>query len=104
MLDLGAAGAPFNELAGLTWFQNDAVDVPVIAFGAPHGDAPDLSAWDEYRGSIASTDFTTIMCPGYNHLDINLAAVDRPSHRENLVFQPLLDFVTSRSSGTVLVP
>ncbi len=44
------------------------------------------------------------MCPGYNHLDINCAAVDRPGHRENLVFQPLLDFVLSRSSGTVLVP
>ena len=44
------------------------------------------------------------MCPGYNHLDINCAAVDRPSHRENLVFQPLLDFVLSRSNGTVLVP
>jgi hypothetical protein len=103
MLDLGAAGAPFNATAGLTWFHNAEVDVPVIAFGAPHGDAPDLSAWDEYRGSIASTDFTTIMCPGYNHLDINLAAVDRPGHRENLVFQPLLDFVFSRSSGAVLV-
>ncbi len=103
-LDMGAAGAPFNAEAGLTWFHNADVDVPVIAFGAPHGDAPDLSAWDEYRGSIASADFTAIICPGYNHLDINCAAVDRPGHRENLVFQPLLDFVFSRSSGTVLVP
>jgi len=103
-LDMGAAGAPFNEEAGLTWFHNAAVDVPVIAFGSPHGDVPDPSGWDEYRGSIASTDFTGIMCPGYNHLDINCAAVDRPGHRENLVFQPLLDFVLSRSSGTVLVP
>jgi hypothetical protein len=104
MLDLGAAGAPFNALAGLPWFQNAAVDVPVIAFGAPHGDAPDLNAWDDYKASIASTDFTTLICPGYNHLDINLAAVDRPSHRENLVFRPLLDFLTTRSSGSVLVP
>jgi hypothetical protein len=103
MLDVGAAGTPFNAQAGLSWFHNAAVDVPVIAFGAPHGDAPNMEAWDEYRQSIASTDFTGIVCPGYNHLDINLAAVDRPSRRENLVFAPLLDFVLSHSDGTVLV-
>ncbi len=103
-LDMGAAGSPFNAPAGLTWFHNAEVDVPVIAFGAPHGDVPDPSGWDEYRGSIASADFTGIMCPGYNHLDINCAAVDRPGHRENLVFGPLLDFLLTRSSGTVLVP
>ncbi len=103
-LDMGAAGSPFNVQAGLTWFHNEEVDVPVIAFGAPHGDVPDPSGWDAYRNSIASTDFTGIMCPGYNHLDINCAAVDRPGHRENLVFGPLLDFMLSRSSGTVLVP
>ncbi len=104
MLDLGAAGTSFNVAAGLSWFHNAAVNVPVIAFGAPHGDAPNSSAWDAYQQSIASTDFTGILCPGYNHLDINLAAVDRPSHRENLVFAPLLDFMTTRSSGTVLIP
>jgi hypothetical protein len=103
-LDMGAAGSDFNELAGLTWFHNAQVDDPVIAFGAPHGDVPDPSGWEEYRQSIASTDFTGIMCPGYNHLDINCAAVDRPSHRENLVFAPLLDFLLTRSTGTVLVP
>ncbi len=103
-LDMGAAGAPFNEEAGLPWLHNPEVDVPVIAFGAPHGDVPDISGWDEYRQSIATTDFTAIMCPGYNHLDINCAAVDRPGHRENLVFQPLLDFLLGHSSGTVLVP
>jgi len=103
-LDMGAAGAPFNEAVGLPWVHNEAVDVPVIAFGAPNGDVPDASAWDEYRESIASADFTGIMCPGYNHLDINCAAVDRPGHRENLVFAPLIDFVLSRSTGTVLVP
>ena len=103
-LDMGAAGSPFNAAAGLTWFHNAAVDVPVIAFGAPHGDVPDPSGWDEYRESIASADFTGIMCPGYNHLDVNCAAVDRPGHRENLVFGPLLEFLLTRSQGTVLVP
>lgn len=103
-LDMGAAGSPFNTDAGLTFFHNARVDVPVIAFGAPHGDVPEISAWNEYRNSIASTEFITIMAPGYNHLDIICAAVDRPSHRENLVFKPLMDFVFRHSGGKVLVP
>lgn len=103
-LDMGAAGAPFNAEVGLTFFHNAKVDVPVIAFGAPHGDVPKISAWDEYKNSIASAEFITIMAPGYNHLDILCAAVDRPSHRENLVFKPLIDFVLQRSKGKVLVP
>ncbi|MEW6440167.1 MAG: hypothetical protein AB1640_04455 [bacterium] len=100
-LDMGAAGAPFNSEVGLTFFHNADVDVPVIAFGAPHGDVPDISGWDAYRDSIASDEFTAIMCPGYNHLDINVAAVDRPGHRENEVFEPLLDFALRHSGGTV---
>ena len=103
-LDMGAAAAPFNAEHGLTFFHNAKVDVPVIAFGAPHGDVPDISGWNEYRESIASTEFTTIMAPGYNHLDIVSAAVDRPSHRKNVVFQPLMDFVFRHSGGTLLVP
>jgi len=103
-LDMRAAGAPFNAEQGLTFFHNSRVDVPVIAFGAPHGDVPDISGWDEYRESIASTEFITIMAPGYNHLDIIAAAVDRPSHRKNVVFEPLMDFVLRHSGGTVLVP
>ncbi|MBM3182844.1 MAG: hypothetical protein FJZ83_02300 [Chloroflexi bacterium] len=103
-LDIGAAGAPFNKDVGLTFFHNARVDVPVIAFGAPHGDVPDISGWDEYKSSIASTEFVTIMAPGYNHLDIACAAVDRPGHRENLVFKPLLDFLFRSSEGKTLVP
>lgn len=101
-LDMGAAAAPFNSDVGLTFFHNSRVDVPVIAFGAPHGDVPDETGWDEYRDSIASSEFTGIMCPGYNHLDINVAAVDRPGHRENEVFAPLLDFALGHSGGPVL--
>jgi len=101
-LDMGAAAAPFNAAVGLTFFHNSRVDVPVIAFGAPHGDVPEISGWDEYRDSIATNEFTAIMCPGYNHLDINVAAVDRPSHRENEVFEPLLDFALRHSGGPVL--
>jgi len=99
---MGAAAAPFNAAVGLTFFHNSRVDVPVIAFGAPHGDVPEISGWDEYRDSIATNEFTAIMCPGYNHLDINVAAVDRPSHRENEVFEPLLDFALRHSGGPVL--
>lgn len=102
-LDMGAAAAPFNAAWGLTFFHNARVDVPVIAFGAPNGDVPDLSGWDEYRQSIASSEFTAIMAEGYNHLDINCAAVDRPQHRENEVFQPLIDFMLGHSGGRVRV-
>ena len=103
-LDMGAAAAPFNTDVGLTFFHNAKVDVPVIAFGAPHGDVPELSGWNEYRDSIASTECVTIVAPGYNHLDINCAAVDRPSHRKNVVFKPLMDFVFQHSGGKVFVP
>ena len=103
-LDMGAAAAPFNADAGLTFFHNAKVNVPVIAFGAPHGDVKDISGWNEYRGSIGSTEFVTIMAPGYNHLDITCAAVDRPGHREKVVFKPLMDFVFRHSGGKVLVP
>ena len=103
-LDMGAAASPFNADAGLTFFHNAEVDVPVIAFGAPHGDVPDISGWDAYRDSIASSEFLAYMAPGYNHLDIVSAAVDRPGHRENLVFEPLIDFVLRHSGGQVWVP
>jgi hypothetical protein len=101
---MGAAAASFNTDYGLNFFHNAIVDVPVIGFGSPHGDVPEISGWDEYRDSIASTEFTAIICPGYNHLDILSAAVDRPSHQENLVFEPLMDFVLRHSGGTTLVP
>jgi hypothetical protein len=102
-LDMGAAAAPFNAEQGLTFFHNAEVDVPVIAFGAPNGDVPEISGWDEYRDSIASGEFITIMAEGYNHLDINCAAVDRPRLRENQVFQPLIDFVLRHSGAKVTV-
>ena len=101
-LDMGAAATPFNTEAGLTFFHNSQVDSPVIAFGAPHGDVPDITGWDEYRESIASSEFNAIMCPGYNHLDINVAAVDRPAHRKNEVFEPIIDFAMRHSGGSVL--
>ncbi len=103
-LDIGAAASPFNGDQGLNFFHNAEVDVPVIAFGAPHGDVPEVSGWDAYRQSIASTEFTTLMAPGYNHMDIITAAADRPGRRPNEVFGPLLDFVLSHSGGRVLVP
>ena len=37
--------------------------------------------------------------PGYNHLDVLIAAADRPSHRRNEVFEPMMNFVFSHSGG-----
>ena len=37
--------------------------------------------------------------PGYNHLDVLAAAVDRPGHRPNEVFAPMLEFVLANSGG-----
>jgi len=39
---------------------------------------------------------------GYSHVDVVIAAVDRPTHRPNEVFEPLMNFVLDNSSGTVV--
>jgi hypothetical protein len=41
---------------------------------------------------------------GYNHQDVLFAAVDRPTHRENEVFAPMMEFVFFNSGGDVVVP
>jgi hypothetical protein len=79
-LDSKAATTAYNGSYGLNFFHNDRIaDLPFL----------NINAADH---------------PGYNHLDVLYAAVDRPSHRENEVFAPLMDFVLENSGGTVLVP
>jgi hypothetical protein len=79
-LDTRAASAPYSSAYGLDLLHNDRI-----------GDLPLLN--------IPASDH-----PGYNHLDVLYAAVDRPGHRENEVFAPMIDFVLSHSGGSVAVP
>ena len=79
-LDGSAVLAPYNSEVGLNFLYNDRIDgLPLINFNASEH-------------------------PGYNHLDVLYAAVDRPGHRENEIFGPMMDFVFANSGGTVTVP
>lgn len=80
--DSSALGAP--ELLNVT--QNAAVDVPVLAIGGSNGLTPTESAYDDYLGSIASTDTQVVILEGYSHLDVVSAA-----HNEAL--PPLLRWI-----------
>jgi hypothetical protein len=39
---------------------------------------------------------------GYTHVDVVIAAADRPSHRPNEVLEPLMNFILDNSNGTVV--
>jgi hypothetical protein len=64
--DSSALGAP--ELLNVS--QNASVDVPVLAIGASNGLAPTEASYDDYLGSIASTDTDVVILEGYSHLDV----------------------------------
>jgi pimeloyl-ACP methyl ester carboxylesterase len=79
-LDMEVAATAFGPACGLLYLHGDAVkDVPQIAFVAEDGPfiPPD----------------TTQTLKGYNHLDVCVAAADRPSRRENEVIRPTIDFI-----------
>jgi len=79
-LDTGAASGPYSAAHGLLFLHNDRIEeLPLI----------NLYAADR---------------EGYNHQDVLFAAVDRPGHRENEVFGPMMDFVFTHSGGSVTVP
>ncbi len=78
-LDAEAALGPYSSTYGLNFLHNDRIeDLPIVNF---------------YAADIE----------GYNHLDVLFAAVDRPGHRQNEVFSPLMNFVFSNSGGSVTV-
>jgi pimeloyl-ACP methyl ester carboxylesterase len=79
-VDLGIATAPFRARYGIRSDHLDGIDaLPKIEFLAQN-------------------------ITGYDHLDVLCAAADRPQRRENEVLAPLLEFLKTHSTGTVLVP
>jgi hypothetical protein len=79
-LDGQAASAPYRADYGLCFFHNDRIEnLPLLNINASERE-------------------------GYNHQDVLFAAVDRPSHRENEVLAPMMDFVFANSGGSVVVP
>jgi hypothetical protein len=79
-VDLGIATAPFRARYGIRSDHLDGIDaLPKIEFLAQN-------------------------IPGYDHLDVLCAAADRPQRRKNEVLAPLLEFLKTHSTGTVLVP
>jgi hypothetical protein len=77
-LDMAAVRMPFNVQHGLYFLHEPRIaDLPSIELMASN-------------------------IPGYNHLDLLLAAIDRPERRKNQVIEPLLDFILEHSSGSVV--
>ena len=76
-LDMEAAAASYSAAHGITWLHGDRLE------------------------EIPKVEFMAADIPGYNHQDVIVAAVDRPDHRENEIFAPMLEFMFSHSSGSV---
>ncbi len=88
LLDMLMAAMGHGPECGIDFLHGDAIDaMPQIDFVAAKG--PLLLIADNLPDDI-------IVLEGYNHLDVCVAAPDRPSRRPNEVIDPLLDFVLGR--------
>jgi len=89
-LDAKAAAQEYSHSYGLQVFHEEMIDsLPKIEFMAT------------MPGQYTIPNPYYII-PGYSHCDVVCAAVDRPTHRENEVFEPLLSWVLDHSGGTVV--
>jgi len=86
MLDLMAAGMPWNSAYGLNFLHGDAAAraLPKIGFIGTKGAFTMLSA---------SMDEDYLKLEGYNHFDVLTAAADRNTRRPSGVVEELIDFV-----------
>lgn len=85
LLDILVAAMGYAPQCGIDFLHGDMIDtVPQIDFVA--GNGPLLLITHNLPDDI-------IVLEGYNHLDVCVAAPDRPSRRPNEVIDPLLDFV-----------
>ena len=89
MVDFMAAIFPFAPEYGLNLMHMDRIDeIPQVEFMA--GSNMDSSL-------TGPTGAERHVLEGYNHIDVLTAAADRPSHRENGVLAPLIDFLLDNS-------
>jgi len=79
-VDMEVAMADFGPACGLPYLHGDMVgDLPQVTFVAEDGPFIPPEAENVLQG--------------YNHLDVCVAAADRPSRRENEVIRPTIDFI-----------
>ncbi|MDD3718273.1 MAG: hypothetical protein PHP28_06380 [Actinomycetota bacterium] len=79
-LDMEVAAAPFGPECGLPYLHGEAAaSLPSVTFVAEDG-------------PFVPEDATAVLA-GYNHLDVCVAAADRPSRRENEVIRPTIEFI-----------
>lgn len=86
LVDIVAAGKPFNQEYGLNFIYPIQVTLmPQIEF--PAGDSMMHLSDPKYPPM-----------PGYNHMDPMFAAVDRPGFKDNQVIRPLIEFVLAQTT------
>jgi len=79
-LDMDVAATEFGPECGLAYLHGEAIEeMPQIVFVAENGPF------------IPEDPSQTLK--GYNHLDVCVAAADRPARRENEVIRPVIDFI-----------
>ncbi len=97
-VDMIAALADFGKKYGLNYIHGSRVaEIPKIEFIAEQGPMGHLEAG-------ISPGRKRVKVKGYNHMDVLTAAADRPSHRNNEVFEKLLDFIRENGSLAKTVP
>jgi hypothetical protein len=81
MVDMEAAVSDFGPACGLPFLHGNKIgDLPQVEFVAE-------------KGPFHAVDSDVETIRGYNHLDVCVAAADRPTRRENEVIKPLIDFM-----------
>jgi len=91
-VDMIAALTSFGKKHGLNYLHGSHIsEIPKLEFIAEQGPMGYLEP-----GIIPGRE--RIKLAGYNHMDVLTAAADRPSHRNNVVFERLVDFVKENTA------
>ncbi|MCP4610685.1 MAG: hypothetical protein GY845_18410 [Planctomycetes bacterium] len=91
IVDIMAATLSYGPKYGLNFVHSDKVgDLPKKEFVGEDG-----ILGSDIAGKIIPFDADLI--PGYSHMDPMMASANTPSHRENDVIQPLIDFILANT-------
>jgi pimeloyl-ACP methyl ester carboxylesterase len=85
ILDVQYGSRAWAQNYGISFLHGDHIDDnPKIELLAEQGPMKSMLGWEPPPHD---------RIPGYNHIDVLTAAADRPSHRQNEVFMPVIDFM-----------
>jgi pimeloyl-ACP methyl ester carboxylesterase len=85
------------------WYYASRLDLDLLAVASPSSANHGLSFLHKDKlGDIAKIELLAPDAEGYNHVDVLCAAVDRPSHRENEIFEPLVEFILNHTGGSIV--